>query len=134
MPKYLSEWVDYQLPSGQDFSVAVCGYAGKVRHMYIGQDPVRRLFVRHAFVEEDFCQTGDHCLALDCRLNRAESEHLLHMLDMLEDEPADEETAKQWGTDSTLQCFIRFAHKVSESLPEEKKQPVPPVADDRTTP
>ena len=127
MPKYLTEWVDYRLPAGQDFSVAVCGYSGKVRHMYLGQDLVRRTFVRHVFVEEDFCQTGEHCLAFDCRLNRAEPEHLLHMLDMMEDEPADEEMAKQWGTTSTLQCFIQFAHRISESLPEDKKKPTAPV-------
>ena len=127
MSKYLTEWVDYRLPAGQDFSVAVCGYSGKVRHMYLGQDPVRRAFVRHVFVAEDSCQTGEHCLALDCRLNRAEPEHLLHMLDMMEDEPADEEMAKQWGTTSTLQCFIQFAHKISESLPEDKKKPTEPV-------
>jgi hypothetical protein len=120
MPRYETEWIDYQLPSGQDFAVAVCGYAGKVRHMYIGQDPVRRTFVRHVYVEGEECQTAEHCLALDCRLNRSEPEHLLHMLDMTEDEPADEETAKQWGTESTLQCFLRFAHKISESLPEDK--------------
>jgi len=129
MPRYATEWIDYQLPSGQDFAVAVCGYAGKVRHMYIGQDPVRRAFVRHVYVDGDACQTAEHCLALDCRLNRAEPEHLLHMLDMTEDEPADEETAKQWGTDSTLQCFLRFAHKISESLPEEKKAQTAPLED-----
>ena len=39
----------------------------------------------------------------------------------------DEEMAKQWGTTSTLQCFIRFAHKISESLPEDKKKPTEPV-------
>ena len=129
MPRYATEWIDYQLPSGQDFAVAVCGYAGKVRHMYIGQDPVRRAFVQHVYVDGDSCQTAGHCLALDCRLNRSEPDHLLHMLDMMEDEPADEETAAQWGTTSTLQCFLRFAHKISESLPEEKKAQTTPLED-----
>jgi len=127
MSKYLTNWVDYQIPTGQSFSVAVCGYSGKVRHMYIGEDLVRRTFVRHVYVDDGVCQTGDHCLALDCQLNRAEPEHLLHMLDMTEDEPADAETAQQWGTESTLQCFLRFAHKVSEMLPDEKKAPTQPI-------
>lgn len=126
MPKYITNWIDYQLPTGQDFSVAVCGYSGKVRHMYLGHDPVRRTFVRHVYVEDAACQTAEHCLALDCPLNRSEPEHLLHMLDMTEDEPIDAESAEQWGTASTLQCFLRFAHKISEMLPEDLKKPRSP--------
>lgn len=122
MPKYATKWVDYRLPTGQDFAVAVCGYAGKVRHMYIGADPVRRMFIHGVFVDGESCQTGDHCLALDCPLNRAEQEHLLHMLDMNEDEPLDPETAKEWGTDSTLACFLKLARKVSSELPAELKE------------
>jgi hypothetical protein len=129
MPKYSTNWVDYRLPTGQEFAVAVCGYAGKVRHMYIGNDPVRRAFVRHIYVEDGFCQTGEHCLALDCPLNRSEPEHLLHMLDMNEDEPVDSETAQQWGASSTLQCFIKFALRITESLPEELRTPQPPLED-----
>jgi hypothetical protein len=127
MPKYSTNWVDYRLPTGQEFSVAICGYAGKVRHMYIGDDPVRRAFVRHVYIEDGFCQIGDLCLALACPLNRSEPEHLLHMLDMNEDEPADPETAEQWGTTSTLQCFLKFARQISELLPEEIKNPQLPI-------
>jgi hypothetical protein len=127
MPKYATNWVDYSLPTGQTFAVAVCGYTGKVRHMYIGNDPVRRMFIHNIFVGEDSCQTAEHCLALDCPLNRAEQEHLLHMLDMNEDEPLDAEAAKQWGTESTLQGFLRFAQKVTEQLPEEVRKPQPPI-------
>jgi hypothetical protein len=97
--------------------------------MYLGHDPIRRAFAQHIFVEEELCQTGEHCLALSCPLNRAEPEHLLHMLDMMEDEPADAETAEQWGSNSTLQCFLRFAGKISELLPEDVKAPRPPVTE-----
>jgi hypothetical protein len=127
MPKYATNWVDYRLPTGQEFSVAICRYAGKVRHMYIGHDPVRRAFVRHVYIEDDFCQIGDHCLALQCPLNRSEPEHLLHMLDMNEDEPLDAEAAEQWGTTSTLQCFLKFAQRITELLPEEMKNPQSPI-------
>jgi len=127
MPKYSTKWIDYRLPTGQDFSVAVCGYAGKVRHMYIGNDPVRRMFIRHVYVEDESCQTAEHCLALDCPLNRADQEHLLHMLDMNEDEPLDPEAAQQWGTTSTLDCFLKFAKKITELLPDELKKPQPPL-------
>ncbi len=27
--------MDYRLPTGQEFSVAVCGYSGMVRHLYL---------------------------------------------------------------------------------------------------
>ena len=127
MQKYLTNWIDYKLPTGQDFSVAVCGYSGKVRHLYLGKDPIRRMMAQHAYVGEGYCQIGDHCFALDCPLNRAEQEHLLHMLDMTEDEELDAEAAEQWGTNSTLNGFIKFAHKISESLPEDLKTPTAPV-------
>ena len=130
MPKYSTKWVDYRLPTGQDFAVAVCGYAGKIRHMYIGNDPVRRAFVHNVYVDEDSCQTAEHCLALDCPLNRSEREHLLHMLDMNEDEPVDPQAAQQWGTESTLECFLKFARKVTEFLPEELKKPQEPLTND----
>jgi hypothetical protein len=127
MPKYATKWVDYRLATGQEFAVAICGYNGKVRHMYIGHDPVRRMFAQHVYVEDEFCQTGDHCLALDCPLNRAEREHLLHMLDMNEDEVLDPEAAAQWGTQSTLDSFLMFAQKMHEILPEELKTPQKPL-------
>jgi hypothetical protein len=129
MPKYPTNWVDYRLPTGQDFAVAVCGYTGKVRHMYIGNDPVRRAFIHHIFVDDESCQTAGHCLALDCPFNKSEEEHLLHMLDMNEDEPLDPEAAQQWGTTSTLASFLKFASKISESLPEELKKQQKPIED-----
>ena len=127
MFKYKTNWIDYRLPTGQDFSVAVCGYSGMVRHLYLGSDPIRRMIAQHVFVEEGYCSTGDHCLALDCHLNRAEREHLLHMLDMNEDEGMDPEAAEEWGTESTLDGFLSFARKMTESLPEELKRPQAPV-------
>jgi hypothetical protein len=130
MPKYSTKWVDYHLPTGQEFAVAVCGYAGKVHHMYIGNDPVRRMFIQHVCIENGWCQSAEHCLALDCPLNRSDEEHLLHMLDMTEDEPLDPDAAEQWGTASTLQSFLKFARKMTESLPEDLKKPQPPLEEE----
>ena len=127
MPKYSTNWIDYRLPTGQNFAVAVCGYTGKVRHMYIGTDPVRRAFIQNVFIEDGLCQTAEHCLALDCPLNRSGQEHLLHMLDLNEDEPLDSEAAQQWGTQSTLECFLQFARKMNDLLPEELKKPQKPL-------
>ncbi len=127
MPTYSTTWVDFRLPTGQEYAVAVCGYSGKVRHMYIGKDPVRRAFIHNVHIEGDTCQAAAHCLALDCPLNRSEQEHLLHMLDMNEDEPLDSETAQLWGTGSTLESLLKFVHKVNELLPEEMKKPQAPI-------
>jgi hypothetical protein len=129
MPKYSTEWLDYRLETGQEFAVAVCGYCGKVRHMYIGNDPLRRMLVQNVHVEDGYCEMGDHCLALDCPLNRSTREHLLHMLDMNEDEVMDPEAAEQWGTDSTLECFLKFAQKMTDQLPEEHRKPREPLKD-----
>ena len=119
--------MDYRLPDGQEFSVAVCGYSGKIRHLYLGTDHIRRMLATHVYVEDGYCQTGDHCLALDCPLNRAEQEHLLHMLDMNEDEAMDPDAAGQWGTESTLNGFLLFARRMTESLPDDLKKPQEPV-------
>jgi hypothetical protein len=127
MQKYPTKWLDYKLPTGQEFSVAVCGYSGKVRHMYLGDDPIRRMIAQYVYAEAGFCQIGDHCLALECPLNRAEKEHLLHMLDMTEDEEMDMDAAKEWGTGSTLEGFLMFARKITESLPDDLKRPQSPV-------
>jgi hypothetical protein len=127
MPKYPTNWVDYRLPTGQDFAVAVCGFSGKVRHMYIGNDPVRRAFIHHVYVDGESCHAAAHCLALDCPLNKSEEEHLLHMLDMNEDELLDPEAAAQWETQSTLQSFLKLARKIGEQLPEELRKPQEPL-------
>jgi hypothetical protein len=122
MPSYVTTWKDYRLPTGQEFAMAVCGYNGKVRHMTIGNDPLRRMFVREVTVEGDFCSTAQHCLALDCPLNKTEQEHLSHMLDMRQDEPVDAETAKLWGRDTAVGCLVEMARRFSKSLESEQAQ------------
>jgi hypothetical protein len=46
---------------------------------------------------------------------------------MNEDEPLDPEAAEQWGTSSTLDCFLKFARKMNELLPEELRRPLEPL-------
>ncbi len=116
MTRYDTKWMDYRLPTGQDFAMAVCGYNGKVRHMTIGADPLRRMFISYVEVEGQNCSTAQHCLALDCPLNHTEQEHLAHMLDMPVDEPMDEATARLWGKDTAVGCLVEMAHRFSESL------------------
>jgi hypothetical protein len=119
MAQYETIWRDYHLPTGQEFNVAVCGYNGKIRHMTLGSDPLRRMFVQKVTVDGQTCNCAHHCLALDCPLNHTEHEHLMHMLDMYRDEPVDEATAKLWGKKTAVDCFVEMARQISESLARE---------------
>jgi len=81
------------------------------------------MFVKFVDVEGERCQTGEHCLALDCPLSHTKPEHLAHMLDMAVDEPTDERGSEIWGTGSTVEALVKFAKKMSDELPEELKKP-----------
>jgi len=120
MPKYSITWNDYRLPTGRQFSVAICGNTGKICHMFLGQDFIRHSFIRELHIEEQHCSASQHCLALDCKLNKTPKEHLMHMLDMYEDETLDEETAKLWGTESTLDSMLKFVKQVESMIAEGK--------------
>ena len=120
MPKYPITWMDYRLPTGREFSVAICGNTSKICHMFLGQDFVRRSFIRELDVEGQNCSAGQHCLSLDCTLNKTPREHLMHMLDMYEDEALDEETAKIWGTESTVDSLLKFVKQVESMIAEGK--------------
>lgn len=117
MTEYLTTWTDYQFPSGQEFSLAVCSYSGKVRHMIIGKDFLRRTMIKSVDIDDCHCTSGDHCLDRTCKFNTTQSEHMAHMLDMWTDEKLDEESAKIWGTNSTVEALVRFAEKMNESIP-----------------
>lgn len=90
--------------------------------MIIGTDPIRRMFIRYVNVEGQNCDACQHCLALDCPLNRTPHEHILHMLDMNADESLNTETSKLWGTDSTIDCLVKFAEKMTRALPKALRQ------------
>ena len=119
MTKYDVNWKDYRLPTGQDFAMAVCEYNNKVRHMTFGADPLRRMFIQGVEVKDGICSSAEHCLALDCPLNRSEPEHLAHMLDMHEDEPVDKATASLWGQTTALGCLVEMARRFSLELQAE---------------
>jgi hypothetical protein len=122
MPKYKTTWLDGQLPSGQIFYVAVCGYSGRIRHMTIGDDPMRRMLIHFETVEGNHCQTAEHCLATDCPLNKTEHNHILHMLDMYYEEKLDAESAKAWKTENVVEGLLKFAGKMNEAVPLELRQ------------
>ena len=120
MSKYSITWTDYRLPTGKEFSVAICEKTGRICHMFIGKDPIRRSFIREVDIEGENCNASEHCLALDCELNKTPKEHLMHMLDMHEDEDLDEETAKIWGTESTIDSLLLFVKQVETMIAEGK--------------
>ncbi len=119
MTEYSVTWLDYELPTGKKFSVAVCGYSGKIKHMYLGIDTIRRMFIKQVNVEGTSCSSAQHCLALGCPLNKTPREHLVHMLDMHDDEPLDEKTSELWGTESTVDSLVKFAEEMNQALPKE---------------
>jgi hypothetical protein len=80
------------------------------------------MFAKIVDIENNKCQTGEHCLALGCPLNHSEAEHLAHMLDMFEDEAIDKKDAELWGTQSTVEALVKFTQKIGEDLPEELKK------------
>jgi hypothetical protein len=120
MPKHTITWTDYRLPTGREFSVAICGNTGRICHMFLGKDAIRRSFIRELEVEGEYCSAGGHCLALDCQLNKTPRDHLMHMLDMHEDEVLDEETAKVWGSESTIDSLLKFVQQVESMIAEGK--------------
>lgn len=120
MPKHAITWTDYRLPTGREFSVAICENTGRICHMFLGKGDLRSSFIREMETEGEFCSAGGHCLALDCPLNKTPREHLMHMLDMYEDEALDEETAKIWGTESTVDSLLKFVEQVEAMIADGK--------------
>ena len=116
MPEYPITWMDYRLPTGSEFSVAVCGNDGKICQMSLGGDVDRRSSILKVSIEGQDCNLSRRCLALDCPLNKTPKEQLIHMLGMHEDEVLDEETAKLWGTESTVEGLVKFIKKVESIL------------------
>lgn len=112
MTEYPITWVDYELPTGARFAAAFCGYSNKVRHFILGKDPLRRRMLRGARVNGESCDTAGHCLALGCPLNHTPQEHLLHMLDMYQDESLGSEAGNLWGTSSTLEAMLGLIAKI----------------------
>ncbi len=119
MAKYETVWIDSKLETGNEYTVGVCTYARKVRHLIIGKDPFKRMILKSVNIEGEACSSAGHCLALSCPLNRTPREHLGHLLDMPADEQLDEATAEVWGTESTIDGLMKFIDKVNESLPED---------------
>ena len=127
--KYKVNWVDYKLPSGKEFGVAVCGYAGKVCYMTLGNDSFTRSMINEVFTDSEQCGSAEHCLASQCLLNKTEPMHAMHMLEMFQDEQADEETARLWGTESVLKGLLEFAQKMNDIIPEELRKRQEPEAE-----
>ena len=116
-------WRELNLSGDQKYSIGICAYTNKVRHMIIGEDVLRESMITKVFLSDDekTCLVGNHCLAMDCPLNTTEKEHVIHMLDMNEDSPVDE-TAKIWGADTVVGCYLALAKRLSEELAVESNQ------------
>ena len=122
MEVYKLNWVNCRMPSGKDFAVAVCGYSAKVCYLVLGADTASQILISQARIDQGRCDRAGHCLAFGCDLNRTEPVHAMHMMEMFQDESADEETARLWGTDSVLEGLLDFSLKMNDILPEELRQ------------
>lgn len=129
MAKYPLIVVEYQQKDGQPFTVTVCGYSGKVRHLVIGEDTTRYMRPTMVDVKGIKCEGSGHCLAFSCTLNKTETGHVAHMLDMWDDEPLDEETTRQYGIKTTVEYLIKFAEQMNDVLPSELRKKQEPIAD-----
>jgi hypothetical protein len=116
MPEYPVTWMDYRLSTGSEFSVAICANEGRVCDMFLKGDVDRRSSAHQVNVEGQECSRSHRCLALDCSLNKTPKNVVIQMLGMNEDEALDEETAKIWGTDSTVDGLIKFIKNVESKL------------------
>ena len=76
--------------------------------------------VQQGKVVKHSCSSANHCLALECELNHTEHEHLVHMFDMYNDEPADDTAIKQWGKDTVVDCLVEIARQITLSLEGQK--------------
>ena len=115
MPKYPITWLDYHLPSGKEFSVAVCGNEGRVCQLFLKGDIDHRSSIYQVDIEEQSCNRSHHCLALDCLLNNTSKNVLTQMLGLADDETLDKKTAKLFGTQSTVEGLIKFIKKIESS-------------------
>lgn len=131
--KYPLKVVEFVQKEGQPFSVTVCGYSGKIRQLAIGDDSTRFLNRDTVEVNGFKCEGGVHCLAFSCVLNKTEKGHVAHMLDMWVDEELDDETAKQYGTKSSVEYLIKFAEQMNLVLPEELRKRQEPLPEEKVT-
>ena len=127
MALYHTTWLDYCLPGGEEFAVAVCGFSGKIRHMTIEKDTLRRQLITSTEVTKKTCSAAAHCLALSCPLNCSQLEQLAHILDMWVDEPMDDELTKLWHTSSTVDAMVKFAEKMNEVIPADLRKKQKPI-------
>lgn len=105
--------------NGEEFTVDVCGYSGKVRHLILGPDALPYMRRHEVDVTDGYCEADQHCLASSCPLNHTPREHLSHMLEMWADEPLDEVDAKLCDTGSTIDALVKFADRLNAIVPKE---------------
>lgn len=119
MTQYPITWRDFWLPTGEKFAAAVCGYSGKVRQLFIEQDPLRNMYIKSVDIDGQSCNSSFHCISLDCPLNHTEKDHLMHMHGMYKDELVDEATAKLWGKNTSLEIMVEMAKRISDAMAAE---------------
>ena len=122
MKSFETEWRDLQLPSGQKFSIAICGYCNKVRYMTFGADPLKKIFNQETYIDDEGnCDAGHQCIAKDCLFNTTTDQKMADLFEIDVDDEVDETTAAQWGSNTMLGCYVAMAKRISDELAIEKQ-------------
>ncbi|UCG54496.1 MAG: hypothetical protein JSV32_07935 [Dehalococcoidia bacterium] len=116
MSEYPISWMNPQLITGKQFSVAICGYEGRICFLCLERDGKKRFPISKINVEKKDCDMSNHCMALECTFNNTNRENLLEMLGMQEDEKVLGETAHLWGTDSMLEGLLKLIKQVEKEI------------------
>ncbi len=122
MATYKAEWRDLKLPSGQQFSIGICGRSNTVYYMTYGLDPLKKLFQSEILFDANTeCSKGNSCLDKSCPFNKTTNATIAEMFDVNEDDEVDEETQKQWDAKTIVDCYVKMAAQISKELQMEQK-------------
>jgi hypothetical protein len=118
MTRFITTWLDYSLPTGQEFAVAVCGYTGKIQYLTIEEDKSIRELLTSVEVTDKRCEAGESCLVLSCRYNKTGPDQIAQMLKVSPCESLDTAAVEIWQTESTVDALVKFVDKMNEALPD----------------
>jgi hypothetical protein len=121
---FQTKWVEYHLPNGTEFWVAVCGYSGKIRYLVMGKDELFHRFMKttctSTIAETERCEAGGYCLDPTCRFNTTTREHLCNIFGMSADELIqDSATSEKWESESVIESFVKLVEGVNYILPKD---------------
>jgi hypothetical protein len=121
--------MDCTLPNGREFSIAVCGFSGRIRYLTLNKDDLFHHHMTSVLIwhrsDSDFCEAGECCLDISCKLNKTTPEKLASIFGMAGDEMLDAETAELWRSSSATESFLKLIAQINSALPPDTITPTP---------